>query len=520
MPEQLEQLLKDLANYAALDADARAEVRRRASLLALRSDEAAASCLASLAKWAARQGDDHSLAGDQALWAALVGAIHRTWAKAAAPLQGESVRHATALYGWLGPESQARHLLLACLAASGRPEALAAFAELIVTDPPRRAQDAVLAFVPLFQRRDDAAKLLFPRLLDALAHPAVAAVVLDLANFLSRERNVEPHPASARVHQLAELLGGLAARLARLEERPKEYASSPAALNAMVAESVELIVALCHALAMIGDPSVSGKLHQALELSHRRLRTEAAFALARLEDDEGVKRLVQMAGEPVVRPRALAYLEELGQLSRANEADRSPAARAEGELAAWLASPTHFGLPPHRLELFDSQRQFWPGCSESVDCYLFRYEYFIGDRTISGIAMTGPVTHAMRVDLEDLPPADIYAAYAGWCAEHEEIRELPAEQLSADEQARWEQREQTLADGGYEDVQLLTLGRFFDDEIYVASARKQYTAGVLIIDGEQLEWHPLGPGRRSLGPSELYLIHKGRKLLRAFNPEA
>lgn len=519
MHKQLEQLLLDLANFANLGADARADCRRRAARCAFETDEAAESFLSALAELAESRSDDQALRNDQPLWTALLGAVHRGPSQPTAHIQAETVQRATSLYRWLGPDSQARHLLLGCLAASERRDALAAFAELVVADPPARPQDAALAFVPLFQRRDDAAKALFPRLLDALEHPAVAAVVLDLANFLCRERKVSPHPASSRVTQLAALLGGLVSRLARLEEQPREFAATPAALHAMVGECVELIVTLCHALGMIGDASVCGKLHQALELSHRRLRTEAAFSLAQLGDEEGLKTLAEMAAEPVVRPRALAYLEELGQLSRAREADRSPAARAEGELAAWLALPTQFGMPPQRLELFDSQRQFWPGFTEPVECYLFRYEYRVGDRALSGIAIAGPLLHALRADLADLPPADIYAAYAGWHAEHEAIRELTPEQLSEEQQTRWAQRSQELAERGFQDIQLLQLGRFFDEEAYVAAARKEGQPGVLILDGEQLEWHLLGAGSRSLGPGELYLIHKGRKLLRAFNPD-
>lgn len=519
MHEQLEQLLHDLANFAELGADARADCRRRAARVALESDEDAESFLSALNGIAESRSDEPALRNDQTLWSALLGAVHRALAQPTAHVQAETVRRATSLYQWLGADSQARHLLLACLAASDRRDALAAFAELVVADPPARPQDAALAFVPLFQRRDDAAASLFPRLLDALEHPAVAAVILDLANFLCRQRKVAPHPASSRATQLGVLLGALVSRLARLEEQPGEYASSPAALHALVGECVELIVTLCHALGMIGDESLGGKLRQALELSHRRLRTEAAFSLAQLGDDEGLKTLAEMAAEPVVRPRALAYLEELGQLSRAREADRSPTARAEGELAAWLSQPTQFGMPPHRLDLFDSQRQFWPGFTEPVDCYLFRYEYRIADRVLSGVAIAGPLTHALRADLADLPPAEIYAAYAGWHAEHEAIQERTPEQLSNEQRQRWEQRSQELAERGFQDIELVQLGSFFDEEAYVASASKAGQSGVVILAGRQLEWHLPGPGSRSLGPHELYLIHKGRKLLRAFNPD-
>ncbi|HUY88962.1 MAG TPA: hypothetical protein VMV10_09530 [Pirellulales bacterium] len=520
MHDQLQRLIDDLPSFAQLDARWRAELRRRAEQVQVLDWDEGAAMLAALAELAAADREADALRNDHGLWSILLRSLGRLFAESAgsAAIPPAAVERAIELYRQLGAASQARHELLGALANSGRPEALAAFAELVVADPPARAQDAVLAFVPFFQRQKQLAPRLFPRLLDALEHPSTAAVVLDLANFLTRQRLAAPHPASARVERLAALLGGLTSRLARLEEHPEEFAPSPAALHALVAESVDLVVGLCHALAMIGDVNATGKLRQTLELSHRRLRTEAAFALAGLKDERGVEVLAEMAAEPVARARALAYLEELGLISRAREADRSPAARAEVDLAAWLASPVGFGMPPQKLELFDTCRQFWPGYDDEVDCYLFRYEYRMGGQKLSGIAMAGPITHALRADLEDLPPADSYALYAGWCAEHESIGQLTPEQLSLEQHAEWLRLQDELIEQGCEDVRLVKLGRFFGEEHFVATARRREQAGVLIADQGQIDWHPLGFGSRPLGPDEFYDLHLGRKLLRAFNP--
>ena len=477
--------------------------------------------LAALARLLDDSGETDTLQHDHGLWLHLSAGLARLAVDEprSQAIPPAALENAIALYRRLGAASEARHALLALLAGSGQPETLAAFAELVVADPPSRPQDAALAFVPLFREQRLAAAGLFPRLLDALEHPSTAAVVLDLANFLTRQRLAAPHPAAARVERLVALLGGLTSRLARLEEHPEEFAKSPAELHSLVAESVDLVVGLCHALAMIGDTRATPKLRQTLELSHRRLRTEAAFALASLKDDRGVEALAEMASEPIARARALAYLEELGMLSRAREADRSPVARAEGELVAWLASPVGFGLPPQNLELFDSCRQFWPGFADEVDCYLFRYEYRMGEKKLSGIAMAGPITHAMRADLEDLPPAEIYAIYAGWCAEHESIGQLAPEQLSPEQNDEWRRLHAELSEQGCEDIRLVKLGRFFGEEHFVATARRGGQAGVLISDQEEIAWHPLGFGARPLGPDEFYYVHLGRKLLRAFNPE-
>ena len=521
LDDSLAQLLDDLPRFAQLGEPDRARLRRRAEQARPRDWQQGAAALARWAELVAGDQNADALRGDDALWSALIGNLGRIESAAGDPpgIPSEAVENAATLYRRLGQASQARHGLLVLLAASGRPEALDAFAELIIADPPARAQDAVLAFVPLFQKQRRAAGRLFPRLLDALEHPSAAAIVLDLANFLAHEGLATPHPAASRVERLVALLGGLTARLARLEEHPSEFGKTPGELQLLVAESVDLIVGLCHALAMIGDASATGKLRQTLELSHRRLRTEAAFALATLKDERGVEVLAEMAGEPIARVRALAYLEELGMLSRASEEDRSPAARAAGELAAWLASPVAFGMPPHNMELFDSRRQFWPGLTEEVDCYLFRYEYRLGDKSFSGIAMTGPITHAMRADLADLPPADIYAVYAGWCAEHESIAQLSPEQLSSAERSAWQEIECELASQDYEDVQLVKLGRFFDERHFVATARRGEQFGVLVVDGLQAEWHAVGFGARPPGADEFYYLHLGRKLLRAFNPD-
>jgi hypothetical protein len=383
---------------------------------------------------------------------------------------------------------------------------------MMVTDPPGEANDVILSFVPLFQNKTYPPEALFPRLLDALHDATLATVVLDLANHLTRSGRVTGHPAATRIDRLSLLLGGVVARLAKLEERPDEFARSPAELNQIVSDSTGLIIALTNALALIGDPRVTGKLHQTLELSHRRIRTEAASALAALGDERGTEVLVGMAAEPVVRLRALATLDELGQLDKVPVQHRSAEARAEAELAVRLTLPTYFGAPPQSLELVDACRQPWPGYEEPVDCYLFRYEYRVGDRLIEGIGMAGPVVHAFRADLADLPPSEIYAAYAGWGAKHEEIQET--DDLNDGEQAAWAARRQELIQMGYEAPQIVTVGRFFGQTHYVAASGRQGQPGILVDDGLNVEWFSSTGAARSVGPDEAYYIVKGHKLLR------
>jgi hypothetical protein len=422
-------------------------------------------------------------------------------------------------YRQLGAANRTRYQLLQSLAGRNEPDALAKFVELVISDPPGDQKEALLAFVPLFQRREYPVSALFPRLLDALEQPTLAAVVLDLANYVTREQITPRHPASDRGDHLATLLGALVLRLQRVEESPQEFTLSQRKLAELVGEGVSLVVTLCDALALIGDPNVSGKLHQAMELAHRRVRTEAAAALARLGDNAGIEALVKMASEPTVRTRALAYLEELGLAERASERDRSNVARAEGDLAAWLAEPTQFGMPPTSLELVDACRQYWPSYEEPVDCYLFRYEFRGDQKSIAGVGIVGPATYALLADLQDLPPDDIYAVYAGWQAEHEQIFETSAEKLSDSQQTAWARVRTGLIDAGFERVELIKLGSFFGEEHWIATGWRDGCAGVLVVDGGEVSWHPIVAGRRSPGPDEIYYLHKGRALLRTFNRE-
>jgi hypothetical protein len=484
----------------------------QAKKVSLRSVEDAAAAVRIVAAWV-----DRGRPGDTSAEKLVALLLEKVWqAIGAAPrrLEPGTVAEIRELYGRLGLRSRARHLLLRALAADDGRESLAAFSELAVGDPPAFAADAAVAFVPLFQRSSQSAGQLFPRLLDALAHPAIAGVVLDLANYLARQGLVARHPAAERTAALASLLGELAMRLEQLQEHPRQFGSS-ANVAAMVSESVALLVALCDALGQIGDERVAGKLHQALSLSHRRVRTEAAAALARLGDPAGGRALAALAAEPAVRTRALAYLEELAIVDRVPEEHRSPQARAAGDLAALLSEPGFFGLAPTSIELYDERRQPWPGYDQPVDCYLFRYEYRLAGGSFWGIGIAGPMVHALHVDLADLPPSDIYAVYAGWFAEHSEIGESAPSALSAEEEAWWEKLRAEL-DEQFEAIELIKLGRFFGELHAVASARRGGHAGVLIHDGRQIDWHPAGRGSRPLTATELYQMHKGRKLLRAF----
>ncbi len=537
MYERLTALLADIARGETLAGPDRARAVRRGAWLADATNEQLSEFLTAAGEM------EMPLAppADELLAAALAEVARRRRDPGAIAITDELIGPVVTLYQQLDQSSPSRAQLLALLARSNQPRVLGALVELMLAEPPTDGTQIVQALAPLFRRasataglpssdrdtggqatRGTLAQALFPRLLDGLAHPQLAAPVLDLANYLTRQ-GIEPvHPASSRARQLTALLGDLSQSLARLEESPPEDAASAVELSRRVASQVALAVSLCDALALIGDKGAIGKLNQALALAHRRLRTEAAAALARLGDDDGAAELVKLAEEPVARLRVLAFAGELGLTDRIDPKWQTPQARAEAQLAVWLAEPTQFGIPPQKLELFDQRRMFWPGFTGEVDCFLFRFTYQAtiagqGERSLSNIGIAGPLAHAFLADLADLSPDDIYAAYAGWQAEHEEIREFEVARLSKSEKLEAERLTRRLRDAGYTAIEPQRMGYFFGDKALVALATREELSGVTVADFREIVFFPQRHSRRPLGPREAYNIYKGRKLLKSFN---
>jgi len=422
------------------------------------------------------------------------------------------------VYDGLPTDFRSRACILQILATARDDASLVALAAWFVATPPIRSEDTAIALGPLMQFKDYDPAPLFPRLLDAIGQPTAAAAVMDLANFVTREQLIATHPATERRATLIGLLGQLTQQLAVIEEMRDQPAESAAVLAQQVEDGVALAVALCDALAQIGDPAAIGKLYQTMELAHRRLRTEAAAALAKLGEEEGEKALLDLVTEPVTRLRVLAYAEELNLLDRIEPDQMNAVARAESELALWLAQPAQLGFPPTDLEMIDERSQYWPGFDEPVDCFLFRFHYQFGDAEYANIALVGPITHAFAADLENIPHSDIYAAFAGWQAEHEDIFEVDLADWDEGLVYEAERIQHSLHDAGYDAIQMIRLGFFLGEKALVAHASKDGQACIAVADAHDVFSYRADPGPRALGANEAYAIYKGRKLLRTFNP--
>ncbi len=339
------------------------------------------------------------------------------------------------LYEHVGSQCRARRHLLSALAMTPTTSALEELVRLLCEDPPPESLDAGAALAPLFQHpRKDVGEI-FPDLLDALEHPSVAPAVLDLANYLVRSGQLRVHPAAAHPEGLVSLLRGVVSRLELLQQGVGESEEQMIQRQQQIGDGVALACSLCDALGLIGSEAATPVLEEAAALMHRRIRVEAAAALARLGSDDGAQMLAAMAEYPITRLRAIAYAEELGLTDHLDAEYLQPTARAEAELVCWLAEPTQLGAAPTSIDLFDTRTQYWPSYDEPQECFLFRFAYETPSAVYANIGIAGPLVHAFYVDLTGLSAENIYAAFAGWQSQHADIHEFAAEDFSPAHQA-------------------------------------------------------------------------------------
>ena len=292
----------------------------------------------------------------------------------------QRIQSVETLYRLIPADSDLRNHVLQWLATSGSETAISLWKDLICDDPPKHRLGIMLAFAPLLRPNVNLPPELLVDLLNrATQHSQIAPAVFDLFNFLYRTGQIGSHPAQSRVEPLTDLLGQITGQLGRIEEGDTPLDFDARRLNQLVSDSVALIVALCDTFALVEHKDAIGKLNQALQLRHRRVQTEAAAALARMQIDSGKEALIGLANQPVARLRVLAYAEELGFKHEISLELQGEIAIAESHLAIWLSEPDQMGLSPSDIELLDNREMYWPSYEHPVQCYLFKYSYGTGD---------------------------------------------------------------------------------------------------------------------------------------------
>jgi len=316
---------------------------------------------------------------------------------------------------------------------------------------------------------------------------------------------------------LSQLLANVTQQLLRIEAAPLAAGIPPEQLSRVINDSVGLVSALCDFLALQGDVSVVGKLYPCLELRHRRVQVEAAYALATLGEEAGKERLIALADEPLVRRRVLAYCEPLGLLSKVPAEFQTKAAIAESELVLSLAHPQNMGLAPHSTKLLDQRTQSWPGYEHPVDCYLFEFVYPFTDQPYRNVGIVGPVTHSFSAVLCELSVDDLYAVFAGWHVSHPEIYAMEAAQFGPQQAGTLARLKRRLTDHGVEQVEPHLLGHFFAEWVLVGRGRRADEAGWVVAGPDVPLWLPDNGGFASLDAGLVWYFWLGRTLLHQFN---
>jgi len=421
------------------------------------------------------------------------------------------------LYRQLPVDSVQRCQVLAWLAWDDGP-GLERWVELVIDDPPLFPDGLRIFFEPLLRREDVVADRLYPRLLQAVSRLDLATAVLDLANYFFRHRDVRPHPAQSRLRPLSQLLADVTQQLLQLESAPLQSGIPREKISQVINESVGLLSALCDCLALIGDASVAGKLYPCLEIRHRRVQLEAAYALASLGQEDGKNRLIQLAAEPLVRRRVLSYAESLGCLSDIDPQYQTPAAVAESQLVLSLAHPQNLGLAPKSTKLLDQRTQHWPGYEQPIECFLFQFEYPFSEHTYRNVGIVGPATHSFSANLSELSVEDQYAVFAGWQVEHPEIYIVSRHDFGPQQAGTLARLQRRMQDQQLEGVQPELLGYCLGGWVLVARGLKAGQSGWAIADAQDCYWLPDAGGFAAFDAALAWYFWLGRTLLRQFNP--
>ncbi|MDG2469241.1 MAG: hypothetical protein P8M80_08195 [Pirellulaceae bacterium] len=405
---------------------------------------------------------------------------------------------------------------LTVLAYCQTPAGLDVFVRELLESPPVDSATIMKAFAPLMRKPQFDVDWLFPELFAGIHRAELAPIIFDFSNFCVREGLTSEHPASEKAAEFLILFQSLVKRMQDVEADPTAWSGDANQISKMIMDSVALIVSLCDTFSLVGYEPAVNTLQIAATIRHRRIRTEAAFTLAKLGDPGGGPGLLELVQEPVCRLRVIEYANELGISDQIPDEFVTPQALAASELALWLAQPSQMGIPPTIIELREQQTFYWPGYDEPVDCFLLQYEYQLGENSLTNIAMTGPMVHAFSANLTHLKPAEIFSAFAGWDAEHEEIFELDMESLTTHRQTDRFKLERKMQDFGCSEIRIGLMAVFFGEILAVANCQFDDQPHIVFADGNEVDCFPVG-SNPPITISEGYSIYKGRKLLAAFN---
>jgi hypothetical protein len=101
--------------------------------------------------------------------------------------------------------------------------------------------------------------------------------------------------------------------------------------------------------------------------------------------------------------------------------------------------------------------------------------------------------------------------------QHEDIFEVDAPMLSESQRVDAARLERRFRDAGYDAIRPAMLCYFFGEKSLVARLRRGGVDGVALASADEVLWYPANRGPRSLAPTDVVCLHRGRRLLREFN---
>jgi hypothetical protein len=332
----------------------------------------------------------------------------------------------------------------------------------------------------------------FPRILES-EHPSVLAPALDLANSMVRKHGVTPHPAACKFDSLLIVFGAVTMQLQALEENPRKFSDNVQAIQRILFDAVSLLVASCDSFALIGDPRAIGKLNQAIELKHRRIKLEAAYALVKLGESRALELIVQLLPDDSSRSRAIAYLHELSAEDRIGAEWTSSLAKAKSDLAIWLSQPEQFAIPPSKIELVEQRTMHWPGFEGPQECFLLQFEYGTGDGSYSNVGFAGPFASAMSLDIKSLSNDAAFAMFLANDVQDDSESRIDWDSLSSYQKDSYDDWLEELVAKGFDQIQPLARLRTLGSEGLLCQGRTA-DGGLwgILTDGESVIRCPAG----------------------------
>ena len=243
----------------------------------------------------------------------------------------------------------------------------------------------------IFDKDHDHHQLLIKQLSTPLPKGGIAIAYLDLVNSHAINNNLKEHPFNSPAG-----IKRLKGWLLDTDQEKFSYAQSAVA-----------------ALPFIDKPKPLLKI--AVNHSDINVQMEAAWALAKLGDAQGIKRLKQWALNVNTSRVATRYLQELGLEHEIPPKALKPDFEAMAESVNWLTHPNEFARAPDKIELLDTREIFWPPTNDKRWVWLFNYTYDgaePGQQADTGVVMAGSITFSLFSETsKQMKPLDIYGLH-------------------------------------------------------------------------------------------------------------